>query len=138
MSCSAFISEIVHGPRIPHIVSLTLGVAPAARGGAKRQEGRSGRMRLRRDPRDRGAPAAAPGRPRDRTTGAPRATQAPRHGRFKGERTPNSPLVRKSHAHAHASAGASPIAYTPHATHTQRKRTRPDPLGHETSNQYVL
>lgn len=70
----------VHGPRIPHIVSLTRdarrgsGDRPARRrGGAKRREGRSGRMRLRRDPRDRGAPAAAPGRPQ-----APRATEAPR------------------------------------------------------------
>ena len=81
--------------RTCHIVSLTR--RRAARGGAKRQEGRSGRMRLRRDPRDRGAPAAAPGRPRDRTTGAPRATQAPRHGRERrtnAEQPPRSQIAR--------------------------------------------
>jgi hypothetical protein len=135
MSCSAFISEIVHGPRIPHIVSLTRGPRGAGRSGKKDGPVGYGCAEIHAIGARRPPPLGGRGI-------GPRAPHAPRRrhgtGANEGERTPNSPLVRKSHAHAHASAGASPIAYTPHATHTQRKRTRPDPLGHETSNQYVL
>ena len=97
MSCSAFISEIVHGPRIPHIVSLTRRRAGrAGRGEAARRTVRSDAVapRSTRSGRAGRRPWAAAGSDHGRPTRHAGATARALQRRTNAEQPPRSQIAR--------------------------------------------